>query len=215
MRNRKADDANWQARGQEFAVGMAVRLVNGGDTDEGRVIAVWPAIGMVDVQFPHTNYRFPVEDLHIINPAEDPFVAPLNETVPGGEGSSAMFSMGQPQKEDHIKREEPRVEQVKIVGIDNANAKTASMIARVAQAHFKKALYWNGRDRKYRCTKVEGATEAFTCPKSGCSGVLKPAVYKRVDGESVKLMGCPSCMFLIRRKDILENACDDEIEEAV
>lgn len=208
MQQRIADEGNWQARGQMFAVGQTVRLVNGGDTDEGRVIAVWPAIGMVDIQWPHTNYRHPVEDLQIVNPGQADFVAPMHETVPGGAGSAAQVSMGKPQTEDLISKEPPLVQLVQPDGDEGyklaAVRSVDEMATRVAQAHVKKALYWNGRDRQYRCNRVEGATGAFGCPKKSCDGTLKPAVYKRIDGASVKLLGCPKCMFLIRRQDILE-----------
>ena len=220
MQRRKADEGNWQARGQQFAVGQTVRLVNGGDTDEGRVIAVWPAIGMVDVQFPHTNYRLPVEDLHILNPGQDEFVAPMHETVPGGAGSAAQVSMGKPQTDDLIAEREPLVQLVqqdgKSVPVKNASERTVEeMAVRVARAHIKKALYWNGRDRKYRSTRVEGATGHYGCPKGSCDGVLKPAVYKREDQASVKLLGCPKCMFLIRKQDIIDGTECEQVEEAV
>jgi len=46
------------------------------------IVATWPAIGMCDVQFPHTAYRIPVEDLQLINPGDDPFVAPILYSIP-------------------------------------------------------------------------------------------------------------------------------------
>ena len=202
MQKRIADEGNWQARGQMFAVGQTVRLVGGGDTDEGRVIAVWPAIGMADIQWPHTNYRHPVEDLQIVNPGQSSYVAPKHQTVPGGPGSAAMVSTGKPQPEDLISRDPPLVQLVREE--EDLDRTVSQMAQRVARAHIKKALYWNGRDRQYRCTRVEGDSGQFNCPKSACEGQLKPAVYKRIDGDSVKLLGCPSCMFLIRRQDILD-----------
>jgi len=89
------------------------------------------------------------------------------------------------------------------------------MASRVARAYVKKALYWNGKDRKYRATRVESATGHYGCPKNTCDGVLKPAVYKREDQSSVKLLGCPKCMFLIRKQDIIDGTECDEVEEAV
>jgi hypothetical protein len=42
---------------------------------------------------------------------------------------------------------------------------------------------------------------------------LKRAVYKRRDGSSDKLMGCPGCMFLIKDADIVNfHPVADEIE---
>jgi len=187
MREVKADAGNWQARAQEFAVGMSVSLINGGRTDVGRVSAVYPAIGMVDVEFPHTSTRLPVEDVLILSPDSE-FVTPLHENVPGGAGTESFVSEGGPQ--DNL--------------IDTV---LEEAIKRVAAVHLKKALYWNGRDRKYRCTRSEHHGGAYLCPKKGCDGVLKPSIYKRVDGMSVRLMGCPSCMFLIREKDIQDDHC--------
>jgi len=205
---RIADEGNWQARAQMFAVGQTVRLIPGNDTDEGRVVAVWPGIGMIDVQWPNTNYRHPVEDLQVINPGQDQFVAPVHETVPGGAGSAAMVSQGKPQPGSLVKQE-PLVQKVQEIPETKS---AAQMAARVAKAHLKKAIYWNGVDRKYRCTRAEGESGHYVCPKK-CDGVLKPTVYKRMDGTSVKLLGCPKCMFLIRRQDIIDNTdcAEDEV----
>ena len=141
QRKKRADEGNWQSRGQEFAVGQAVRLVNGGETDEGRVVAVWPAIGMCDVEFPHTSYRIPVEDLQIVNPGEDTFIAPMHEIVPGGPGSAAYMSEGAPQS-NTIDAEAPRVELVHEV-----NDPALRMANRVANAYLKKQA-WLERERR-------------------------------------------------------------------
>lgn len=140
MQHRKqADEGNWQSRGQEFAVGQTVRLVNGGETDEGRVIAVWPAIGMVDVAWPHTSYRHGVETLQIINPGDDSFIAPMHENVPGGPGSDAYMSEGAPQS-NVIDAEVPRVELTHEVG-DVSKMSSKQMRERVATAYLKKQAY--------------------------------------------------------------------------
>lgn len=186
MRHRKADAGNWQARAQEFAVGMQVALVNGGRTDVGRVSALYPAIGMVDVEFPHTSTRLPVEDLYPLRDSD--FEAPIHENVPGGAGIGAFVSEGGPQDN--------------LIDMDLDAA-----IKRVATAHIKKALYWNGRDRKYRCTRSEHQEGSYACPKKPCDGTLRRTIYKRVDGRSVRLLGCPNCLFLIRENDILDDHC--------
>jgi hypothetical protein len=198
---RRADEGNWQARGQEFSVGQSVQLVNGGATDVGRVVATYPGIGMCDVQFPHTSYRIPVEDLQIINPGDDPFIAPMHEDVPGGAGSEGELPVGAPAS-NVIEGEVPRVELVHEVG------KTASeMSHRVAQAFVKKSLYWHGRDRKYRVSREEHATGNYRCPAKCCDGTLRRASYKMEDGRMVKLHACPSCLFMIRSADILDDHC--------
>ena len=191
MQNRKADSGNWQARAQEFAVGQSVALINGGRTDVGRVSAVYPAIGMVDVEFPHTSTRLPVEDVLILSPDSE-FTTPIHENVPGGAGSAAFLSEGAPQ--DNL---------IALMNVED-------MAKRVAAAHVKKALYWNAPDRKYRCTRSENNSKAYLCPRRGCDGTLRPTVYKRVDANSVRLMGCPSCLFLIREDDITNDHCGED-----
>lgn len=142
---KKADEGNWQSRGQEFAVGQTVRLVNGGETDEGRVVAVWPAIGMVDVAWPHTSYRHGVETLQIINPGDDPYIAPMHENVPGGPGSDAYVSEGGPM-DNVVESEIPRVELVQEVGASDKLAARKVMRERVARAYMKKQAYLQGKE---------------------------------------------------------------------
>ena len=74
---------------------------------------------------------------------------------------------------------------------------------RVAQKYMKVALYWAARNRQYRATKTEIALGKFRCPKCGYE-YLRPTVYKRLEGRSEKLLGCTSCLFLIKRSDILD-----------
>lgn len=77
--------ADYQSRAKSFKVGMRVYPFFGGSADRaGFVVQVFPAIGMVDVQFPHGSMRFPVEDLAIAGETEMPkdFV----DSVPGGRG---------------------------------------------------------------------------------------------------------------------------------
>jgi hypothetical protein len=73
----------------------------------------------------------------------------------------------------------------------------------VAQAFVKKSLYWAQKDRQYRMTRPEAAGESVACPKCGPDSPLKKAIYKRRDGSSERLQGCPGCMFLIKDADIV------------
>lgn len=213
MQKRQADAGNWQARAQEFRVGQSVRLMASGETGEGRVVACWPAIGMVDVQWPHTANRHPVEELQIVNPAEDPFIAPMHHDVPGGAGTLADVSEGAPQ-ENVVDRIDPQVKMVHEVGAveDNGMGRMASldldaMKVRVAKAFVKKSLYWHARDRKYRVSRDEENTGTYKCPARKCKGVLRRATYKMEDGHHVKLHACPSCLFIIKSSDILADHC--------
>lgn len=194
-RSKRADSGNWQARARDFKVGQAVRLTHGGEVDEGRVVAVLPAIGMVDVQFPNTSYRFPVEDLQIRNPEFDPYFTPTHEEIPGGAGNAALLPTGATAQPG---------EQVPPEFLSRC-------ARRVATLHIKKALYWADLGRKYRSTRSEYVSGNFTCPR--CGETLKKTVYKREDGRSVRLRGCPGCMFLIREQDILIDHCIPPCEE--
>jgi hypothetical protein len=204
MANRKADAGNWQARGQEFEVGQSVRLTSNGGETEGRVLAVWPGIGMVDVQWPHTANRHPVEDLQIVNPGEDLFVAPIHEDVPGGAGTQAGVSQGAPQ-DNFVAEVDDNIEKVDVVA--SQTALTRSSALRVASAFVKKSLYWHARDRKYRVSRDEHATGAYVCPNRGCGGTMRRATYKMENGCKVKLHACPDCLFIIRTADILDDHC--------
>ena len=202
MQIRQADEGNWQARGQEFQVGQSVQLVNGTATDVGRVVAAYPGIGMVQVQWPHTSYRHPVEELQIINPGDDPFITPMHEDVPGGPGSAAQLSEGGPQS-NVIEGEVPRIELVHEVQDMSQKVATDTMISRVAQAFVKKSLYWHARDRKYRASADELKSGNYKCPMRGCAGNLRRATYKMENGCCEKLHACPKCMFMIKSSDLL------------
>jgi hypothetical protein len=57
-------------------------------------------------------------------------------------------------------------------------------------------------------SRRETAAGEPTCPR--CAGdvgspALRQAVYKRRDGSSLRLLGCPGCMFLIKDTDIVNN----------
>jgi hypothetical protein len=205
MQNRQADAGNWQARGQEFQVGQTVALINGGATDQGRVVATWPGIGMVDVQWPHTAYRHPVESLQIVNPGDDSYVSPMHEDVPGGPGMNGMVSEGGPQS-NVVEGDVPRVELVhEVESLSHKVASKKEMTQRVAQAFVKKSLYWHALDRKYRASRAEQASGSYCCPKRGCGGHLRRATYKMENGCCVKLHACPACMFMIKSSDIMSD----------
>jgi len=177
---------DYQQRASEFAVGdLVYPFVSGNPALNGRVMAVYPAIGMVDVEWPHGSERVPVEEVQqYFNQAGDynpPSVG--HDNIPGG--ADKVFVPGGPVKP---------VDQKPL-------SRRAFMVERVARAHVKKALYWAAADRKYRATQMELDGGDFQCPK--CKDVhLRPASYKRENGSSVRLFGCPECLFLVRGCDI-------------
>jgi len=168
---RRSDDVNWQQTGREFAVGDAVNMLDGIEADVGRVVAVWPAIGMLDLQFPTGWCRRPVEDVILVDKST-PYVPPTHSQVPGGVGTVPV-SAGPPNK--------------------------AASVRRVAEAYVKKALYWAARDRQYQPTQEEIDTGNFICPR--CKGSMGMARYKRRNGISERLLACHGCLFLIKPMD--------------
>lgn len=164
---------NWQIRAEEFSVGDKVFPFFSDAYHSGTIVAVWPAIGMVDVQYPSGATRQPVEDLHRVGPNEETLTPLESSSVPGGAGTVPV---------------EP--------------GPTDSSVERVARAFVKKGLYWAAVDRRYRATRSELDNGTYLCPKCQ-QGPLRKAIYKRRDGVSERLYGCPHCMFLIRRCDIV------------
>lgn len=187
---------DYQARASVFEPGDRVYPVLGGNPAAGgMVIAVWPAIGMVDVQFPHGSSRYPVEDLAIDTSGNFEGLADFQaDSIPGG--TPTVSVPGGPARLQKDVREE-RVEEA----FRNA-AEVRVSVDRVAEAYVKKALYWNAPDRKYRMTKAEIESGCPSCPK--CSGVeLRKVIYKREDGKNERLYACGDCLFMIRRADII------------
>lgn len=169
----QADDVDWQQTSQEYSVGDVVTLLEGRTQDVGRVVAVWPAIGMLDLQFPSGWTRKPVEEVIKTN-GNNPFTPPLPEhaEVPGGAGTVPV-SGGPPDR--------------------------AASVQRVAEAYAKRAMYWADRDRQYRATKAELESGSFSCPR--CKGQMGKANYKRRNGCSERLLACHNCLFLIKPMD--------------
>lgn len=82
---------DYQQRAKSFAVGdLVYPFLHGNQNIIGRVVAVWPAIGMVDVEWPHGSERFPVEDLQIHAPGEYEPPPVEDANVPGGEGTVSV-----------------------------------------------------------------------------------------------------------------------------
>jgi predicted RNA-binding Zn-ribbon protein involved in translation (DUF1610 family) len=127
--------ADYQALAVEFSTGDIVVPYGAGRELAGRVVTVWPAIGMIDVEFPAGTKRYPVEDMLRLEDG-DP-APPQDEYVPGGAGT------------------------VSVPGGPFGDALTE----RVASKFMKSGLYWAAADRRYRATAEEVKSHKFTCPK--------------------------------------------------
>lgn len=177
------NNVDYQERASEFAPGDFVVPWGNDDSLMGRVTAVWPAIGMVDVEFPSGNKRYPVEDLARVNSEETRFIPPLTNSAPSTEMVSVPGGPVEPLD-------------------DNERMASSVSSSRVAQAWVKSALYWAAKDRRYRATKEECDSGTFNCPKCGPESQLRAAIYKRREGASERLLACGNCLFLIKRDDI-------------
>jgi len=91
MKKRSTTYVDYQSLASDFEVGMSVYTHSGGDPARaGIVVAVFPAIGMVDVQFPHGSTRIPVEDLLIDHTKEIKPLPSSQISVPGGAGTQPV-----------------------------------------------------------------------------------------------------------------------------
>lgn len=169
---RTSAESHYQQIAAELSVGdLVVPYGQGTEYSAGRIVALWPGIGMAEVQFSHGNRRYPVEDLVLLT--KDGRVAP-------------------PVKYDSVNG-----------GLPNVPVAGGPVAGRVAHAFVKQALYWAARDRKYRPTRTEAGSGNYCCPKCGGDAPLRHTTYGREDGKSVRLLACPTCLFLIREDDIL------------
>lgn len=161
--SRTAADIDYQNRAREFFVNDIVVPVGMLDTQSGRVVGVWPAIGMVEVEMLSGIVRYPAEELQIFN--DDGAVVPPGSPTPA-------------QEDDD---DEP---------VEAPSAKRV-------------AMYWADRDRKYKMTKAEHECGKPSCPRCKDAPALKRCVFRRTEGQSERLLGCPQCMFLIHDTDIV------------
>lgn len=177
---------DYQSRATGFHRGQRVTTVAGaGNSIAGTVLAVWPAIGMCDVQWPQGASRMPVEDLEYDPYDTDPDVDMLMDSVPGGVGTVRVPGGPLPA----IEREE--------------------MGLRVASIHklasrYMRGLYWGARDRKFQVSRREIADAVYYCPR--CKDVaLVKKIYRREEGVPDHMWVCPTptCYFLIHVSDIL------------
>lgn len=185
----KKQSARYDLIADELAVGDAVIPSGQPVGGVGRVTKIYHGIGMADVQFNGGNRRIPVEELAFVDEGEHSF-APDHDTTAGGETNDAPFGVRS------ISTESPHEAFTPVL---NDMFYEEALSTKVAQRFVKNALYWAGRDRKYRATKSECGS-SYLCPK--CGTEMKKAIYKRLEGASDRLWGCPSCMFLIKDSDI-------------
>lgn len=172
---------DYQQRAAGFEVGDRVTpyFDGAGEDYAGVVTAVWPAIGMVDVEFPHGSKRYPVEDLQILEKAhEREYDMPQSPSIPGGVGSVPVS--GGPK--DKQARE--------LVALYWAQKDRKYRPCKSEQD--------GGRYTCPRCRDEFGERVR-----------LVRVPYKRTDGISERILSCPTCTFVIGDADILSPDCSD------
>tara|TARA_X000000950_G_C13854666_1_gene636058 strand:- start:205 stop:705 length:501 start_codon:yes stop_codon:yes gene_type:complete len=78
---------NYQELAGEFAVGDTVVPFGHDQSAEGTIVALYPAIGMADVQTSQGAKRFPVEEIRKIKPSQAVSEPIKTDSVPGGAGT--------------------------------------------------------------------------------------------------------------------------------
>ena len=180
---------DYQQRAAGFEVGDRVTpYFDGAGSDyAGEVTAVWPAIGMVDVEFPHGSKRYPAEELQILEKAgQREYEMPQSPSVPGGVGS------------------------VPVSGGPRTRMAREVVALYWAQRDRKYRPCKSERDGdRYTCPRCR--------TEEGERVRLIRVPYKRTEGVSERLHSCPSCSFVIKDDDILtpEPAAAPEIEVEV
>lgn len=85
MHKKSTTYQDYQKRSKDFKVGMKVYYFwEGNSSQPGVVVAVYPSIGMVDVEYPHGSQRIPIEELIIVDSGDTKSLP--ESTVPGGTG---------------------------------------------------------------------------------------------------------------------------------
>ena len=251
MRRFAENNVNYQERARSFFPGDRVTPYGQSVDLAGRVVAVHPGIGMVDVEFPNGPRRMPAEDLQRFD--EDLKVdPPTTDSRPGRVASrskragadwdllSYLYGLPVIREADFERKGQIRIEwdprQYKFedmrilvkdaaasfgfgatdlkllapgVGVFSFGPRSLPSATRVA-SQYKESIYWAGKDRQYRMTRSEQETGPC-CPKCEGNVPLKKTIYKRRGGGSEKLLGCPSCLFLIKDADILNFGQTSEV----
>lgn len=194
----------------------------------GRVLAVLPAIGFVDVQWPTGSERVSPEELILCGPEFAKYIPPqlsfsyfpgLDVTKTAGAGRwrttevpagfhkelTKVFRRGASE----VQAYDEMWHRYASFADDEALRDEVAKFYRFASNTFdllvqqvgKNAAYWASKDRNYRATKGEIGAGSPNCPR--CRGQMRKTVYKMREGNKERLFACPSCLYLIKQDNIL------------
>ena len=166
MGRRTAAVTDYQQRAREFQVGDLVYPFLSGNRDlMGRVVGVYPAIGMVQVQWPHGSERMPVEDLQRFESDEYKPPEVENDTVPGGRHtvpvSSGTGRTASVNRVAEIVAEIAAASQEQSVGIEQVN-KAITQMDQVTQSYAAQTEELSSTAQQL--SSQAGAMTAQACP---------------------------------------------------
>lgn len=195
----------------------------------GRVTAVMPGIGFLDVQWPFGNERVSPEFLVKVNPKFTQFLPPsLNFSYfPGQDATKTASSPWRttevpPGFHKELARlynkgaREVRAynelwHRYASFSDDEAIRDEVAKFYRFAYnsldmyldqyVQSKTAMYWVSQNRTHRATKSEVAARSPNCPR--CGTAMRKATYKMDKGARARLFACPKDLYLIKQTDIL------------
>jgi len=215
---------------RDFAPGDIVQAVivgNGIAPYVGRVTAVFPGLGVLDVQWPFGNERVSPEDIVKVNPRMSPYLPP---TLTFGyyPGLAKNACENTPWRTFEVP-EGFHLELAKVFhrgaselvaydeiwhrygSVDDAILKDevalfyrvgSNLMSAFLQSFAKRtAIYWTAQNRQHRATKNEVTGGRPNCPR--CGNSMRKTTYKMADGQRMRLFACPKDLYLIKESDIL------------
>jgi hypothetical protein len=193
----------------------------------GRVLAVLPAIGFLDIQWPCGYERVSPEEVILLRPGFEQFLPPQLTFgyYPGLEVKNAGMSRWRTtevppgfhkelarvfhRQASEIQAYDELWHRFASFADDEAIRDEVAKFYRFASNTFdllvqqmgRTAAYWAGRDRNYRATQDEIGQGRPNCPR--CGGQMRKTTYKMSEGQRAKLFACPSCLYLIKQDNVL------------
>ena len=221
---------------RDFAVGDSVQKFMTGRPGDlapfyGRVTAVLPKIGFVDVQWPFGNSRETPEDLVKVNPQIQSYVPPqINFSYyPGWDTRQAtqaqkalwrtvgvpptfhcelarLWYRGANEVQAYDELWHRFASHTDDESLRDEVARFYLYGSRLSELFWdsvaeKTAAYWSAPGRQYRATNPEILAKRPNCPK--CKAAMRKTTYKMAEGQRIRLFACPSCLRLIKPADIL------------
>jgi hypothetical protein len=194
----------------------------------GRVVAVLPGIGFVDVQWPFGNERVSPEELVKMNPKFSPYLPPevtfsyfpelkarqasgsawRTTEVPAGFHKELARVFHKGAGEVHAYDE--LWHRYASFSDDEALRDEVGKFYRFASNSLdmfldyfaqKTATYWVSQNRTHRATRSEVDVRKPNCPR--CGAQMRKTTYKMAEGQRVRLFACPKDLYLIKQADIL------------